>query len=92
MLQGETPINLRTTEQFIDMIYHQEGTVEFLVVLDCLNIWLIHPASLEATNVLSLHYRDTDLKCMVGRYSRTQKKYVLFVGDIKGMVRIYTGE
>lgn len=72
------------------MVLHSYLGKECVFVLDSQNVYRV--GTLEPYNVeclLTMDYRDTVLTCITSRFSQSQNTPLLYLGDIKGTIRVF---
>jgi len=92
----DTVPNLKPAEGgFIDMIY--DGSLpaeEIIYLIDSENLFSLNPY-FAITNpdfkmeLFSTDFRTSFLRSIVGRYSQTQKSFIIYLGDNKGTIKVY---
>lgn len=89
LFKDEKHVKIKTTEKILDILYHSKDQDEVIFALDQQNAYSIDPVTHESQNILTIDYRDTELTAFVGRYSVTKNTLLLFIGDKKGVLRIF---
>ena len=74
---------------FTDMIYLSHGIEEHIFALDTNNVFLLNPKSLEVQYIYEVNYKEPQLTCIAGRFSRTNSTFNIYIGDEIGVVRIF---
>lgn len=89
ILKDMKVIPIKTQEKFKAMVHHFNQFQEYLFVADEQNVHSIDLKSGEVINLLTLDYRETTITDMVGRFSKTNGKMMLFISDMKGKLRVF---
>lgn len=89
LMGGEKQIKFNLQDKLVDFVYHYQQQVEYIFAIDELNVYTIDPLAHTAVNTLTMDARSTCLKCMVGRYSQSKKRFLLFIGDNRGRLNVF---
>lgn len=81
---------MKTEDKFVAMVHHATiDQKDKIFVADEQNVFSIDAVEDSVANILTLDYRQTSITQMVGRYSMTVARILLYLSDLKGCLHIF---
>lgn len=82
-------VRLKVSDQLLDIVIHEKDNLETIFAIDKESLHSIDPVSHESNNILTLDFREHELTTLAGRYSASQQSFMLYIGDTKGILRVF---